>query len=80
MHVGLPEPLLILQIHTCSCISSSATSCQPSLAASVLVVAVFFVRFLLRQPDLDGHDLGLWKFAAIGAAVGFVVTCVVLAG
>ncbi len=49
------------------------------VAGALLVVAVFFVRYLLRQPDLDWADLNMWKFAAVGAALGFVLTCAVLA-
>ncbi len=52
----------------------------PALAAgTLLVVAVFFVRRLLRQPDLDWGDVDMWRFAAIGAALGLVLTFVVLA-
>ena len=51
----------------------------PAVAgATLLVVAVFFVRYLLRQPELDWGDHQLWAFAAVGAAVGFVVTCAFL--
>ncbi len=49
------------------------------LGGALLVVAVFFVRYLLRQPDLDWGDLNMWKFAAVGAALGFVLMCAVLA-
>ena len=48
------------------------------VGATLLIVAVFFVRYLLRQPDLDWGDHQLWTFAAVGAAVGFVVTCAFL--
>ncbi len=52
----------------------------PALAAgTLLVAAVFFVRRLLRQPDLDWGDVDMWRFAAIGAALGLVLTFVVLA-
>ena len=49
------------------------------VGGTLLVVAVFFVRYLLRQPYLDWRDLNMWKFAAVGAALGFVLTCAVLA-
>ena len=39
----------------------------------------FEISYLLRQPDLDWGDVELWKFAALGAVVGLVVTAVVLA-
>ena len=51
----------------------------PAVAGStLLVVAVFFVRYLLRRPDLDWGDHQLWTLAAVGAAVGFVLTCAFL--
>ncbi|OFW01153.1 MAG: hypothetical protein A3I61_07885 [Acidobacteria bacterium RIFCSPLOWO2_02_FULL_68_18] len=49
------------------------------VGGTLLVVAVFFLRYLLRQPDLDWRDLNMWKFAAVGAALGFVLACAVLA-
>ncbi len=50
------------------------------VGGTLLVVAVFFVRYLLRQPDLDWADLNMWKFAAAGAAFGLVLACAALAG
>lgn len=49
------------------------------VGGTLLVVAVLFVRYLLRQPDLDWGDINVWKFAAVGAALGLVLTCAVLA-
>lgn len=49
------------------------------VGGTLLVVAVFFIRYLLRQPDLDWGDINVWKFAAIGAVFGLVLTFAVLA-